>query len=223
LAPAVVVAVVDPGVGTARRGVALQTTGGLILVGPDNGLLTPAAHGAGKIAAVVQLPAPAVPPPGATFAGRDVFAPAAARLAAGEPLAELGPPVDPASLVGGPLPEPRVEAGALHAEVLWIDRFGNAQLNVTPDDAETLGPSVRVDLGGRTEVMARVRAYAEISAGRLGLVTDSYGLLALSRNQGSAAAELGVEVGDPVVLHRAEANRPQPDTIDGNGIRSADP
>jgi S-adenosylmethionine hydrolase len=122
---AVHVAVVDPGVGTDRRAAAVALAGGGALVGPDNGLLGPAAAALGAVAAVAL-----VPPPGAaaTFHGRDLFAPAAARLAAGEPLAALGEPFDPATLVAPDLPPPRVEPGRLSAEVVGVDRYGNVQL-----------------------------------------------------------------------------------------------
>src|SRR5690349_12926010 len=137
LCPGVVLAVVDPGVGTARRGVAIEVGGGQsFLVGPDNGLLASAVAMSGGATAVVELTNPEyqLPAPGATFAGRDVFAPAAAHLCNGVPLAELGAAIDPLSLLPGLLPLTREEDGALVAEVLWVDHYGNCQLNVDPDE-----------------------------------------------------------------------------------------
>ena len=135
LPPGVVLAVVDPGVGTDRRAVAVEVESGF-LVGPDNGLLAPAVAMLGGATRVVcltnldyQLEAA-----GATFAGRDVFAPAAGYLAAGVALTDLGDLVDPLSLVPGMMPLPRDEGGRIVAEVLWVDRFGNLQLNVDPEE-----------------------------------------------------------------------------------------
>ena len=123
----IVVAVVDPGVGTSRRLVGVEVAGG-VLLGPDNGLLAPAVAMAGGARAVISLDNPDfhLPAPGPTFAGRDVLAPAAGHLAAGVALSELGSPVDPATLVPGlvALPEVR-DDGSIVGEVWWVDRFGN--------------------------------------------------------------------------------------------------
>ncbi len=216
LAPGVVLAVVDPGVGTGRRPVAIETAApdGLWLVGPDNGLLLPAALAAGGVSRAVEIAVEAGPPDaptrtrGATFAGRDVFAPAAARLSNGVDLARLGSPVDPASLEGTPIADPVTTSEGLTCEVLWIDRFGNAQLNARPDDLEALGPDLAATLpaaaagagGSRTCPLVRATAYADLPAGRWGLVTDSYGLCAISGDRRSAAEAWGLRVGDPVLI-----------------------
>ncbi len=142
--------------------------------------------------------------PGPTFDGRDVFAPAAAHLCLGVPLDALGPEVDPAGLRPGVLPLPQPEGDGLGTEVLWVDRYGNVQLNVGPDDLDLLGPwehevvTVRVD--DRERTAHRVEAYADLSGGRLGLAIDSYGLLALVLDRRSAAEELGLRAGDAVTL-----------------------
>ena len=140
LPPGVVLAVVDPGVGTDRRAVAVEVETGY-LVGPDNGLLAPAVAMLGGASRVVSLTNPEyqLEAPGATFAGRDIFAPAAGYLAAGTPLELLGEPVDPLSLVPGTVPLPSDEGGRAAGEVLWIDRYGNAQLNIDPGDLAALG------------------------------------------------------------------------------------
>ena len=205
LRDSVVLAVVDPGVGTSRRGVALEVAGaGTILVGPDNGLLMPAAGALGGVTqAVVLAPFPApVAGLGATFDGRDLFAPVAARLASGEwSLADAGQTVDPAGLAGGAL---RLASagpdGELECEVLWVDRFGNAQLNTRGAGVDA---RVTVRAGTRSYEARRAGAFGELTQGELGLVTDSYGLLALAFNCSPAAEELGLAEGDTVVLRSA--------------------
>jgi S-adenosyl-L-methionine hydrolase (adenosine-forming) len=202
----VVLAVVDPGVGTDRRGVAVEVAGGAgVLIGPDNGLLAPAVQMAGGAGRAVELTSQEhrLVSPGATFDGRDVFAPAAAHLANGVDLSELGPSVDAALLVPAVVPVPRAEGDGLCCEILWVDRFGNAQLNVGPEDVEALGEVLVAAWRDEARVVKRVRAFAELRSGQLGLVTDSYGLLALTFDRRSAAAELDLAPGDEVVLKAA--------------------
>jgi S-adenosylmethionine hydrolase len=207
LVPGVILAVVDPGVGTARRAVALEVaSAGALLVGPDNGLLLPAATSLGTLSAAVELhPRPIPTGRGATFAGRDLFAPAAARLAAGARLHSIGQPIDPASLAGEPIPGPQPNAdGRLRCEVLWIDRFGNAQLNARPSDldpvAAAFGPVVTLTAGHHRGPARRASTYAELGPGEVGLVTDSYGLLSVSCRGASAAVRLGLDTNSPVWL-----------------------
>ncbi len=216
LAPGVVLAVVDPGVGTDRRAIAVSVGEGdeAVFVGPDNGLLAAAVAMVGGANRVVELAEPAfhLPAPGASFAGRDIFAPVAAHLCNGVALEELGPPVDPDSLRPGLVPIPRREGEALQAEVLWVDRFGNAQLNVGPDDLDDLdGVGERVTLRWSDQVRTAVRAdaYDDIGAGELGLLVDSYGLMALALNRTSAADELGLHAGD-AVSHGGDRSRSRP-------------
>lgn len=202
LVPGVILAVVDPGVGTERRAVAVEVAAaGAVLVGPDNGLLLPAAVRLGGPSAAVELP-PNLHAPGATFAGRDVFAPAAARAANGEPLAALGRPIDPATLAGQPVSGPQVEdGGRLRTEVLWVDRFGNAQLNATPEDvARLIGSVAEARTATAAHPVRVVRSYGGIGGDEVALVVDSYGLLAISCNRRSAAATVGVAPGDAVWL-----------------------
>ena len=212
LAPAVILAVVDPGVGTQRRAVALDVpAAGTVLVGPDNGLLLPAALLLGRITTAVELP-PAPDAPGATFHGRDIFAPAAGRVAAGTPVEELGRLIETASLLGEPVPEPvrlddrpRAEAPGVEAEVLWVDRFGNAQLNATADPR---APD-RWEATTRAEGAHAVRivsSYGEIAPDQVALVIDSYGRLSVCCDRASAASRLGLHAGDIVRL------RPHPQT-----------
>jgi S-adenosyl-L-methionine hydrolase (adenosine-forming) len=218
----VVLAIVDPGVATDRRAVAIEVAGGNgIIVGPDNGLLAPAvAMAGGAERAVVltnrdyQLDAP-----GATFAGRDVFAPAAAHLCNGVELTELGPEVDPALLLPATVPLPREEGDSIIAEVLWVDRFGNAQLNVGPDDLPaSWGDHLQLRIATPTDphgplVRRAVRSanFASLPPGTVGLVLDSYGMLAVALDQRSAADELALAAGDQVTLVPLDAP-PVPET-----------
>jgi S-adenosylmethionine hydrolase len=206
LCPGVVLAVVDPGVGTARRAVAIEVGDGeSYLVGPDNGLLAPAVGLVGGATRAVELTNAEyqLPAPGATFAGRDVFGPAAAHLCAGVPLDELGPEVDPIELLPGVVPLPHDEAGTLAAQVLWVDRFGNCQLNVDPDQIAEWGERLQVRWAGPrpgTRTGRRVAAFDELRTGEIGLVTDSYGLVAVALARSSAADLLELTTGDEVVL-----------------------
>lgn len=205
----VVLAVVDPGVATDRKAVAIEVAGGAgVLIGPDNGLLAPAVAMAGGAERAVELTNPEyqLEAAGATFAGRDVFAPAAAHICNGVDLAELGPEIDPGLLLPATVPLPREEGDSLVGEVLWVDRYGNCQLNVGPDD---LPPHWADDLLVRfgspagepsTRHARRATSFAELGAGAVGLVLDSYGMLALSLDRRSAADELGLGAGDSVTL-----------------------
>ncbi|MFV1991716.1 MAG: S-adenosyl-l-methionine hydroxide adenosyltransferase family protein [Acidimicrobiales bacterium] len=203
VAPGVLLAVVDPGVGTERRPIAVEVGDGAgVLVGPDNGVLAPAVAMAGGATRAVQLTNPEyqLARVGATFDGRDVFGPAAAHLCNGVPLENFGPLVDPVSLVPGTIPIPRVENDKILAEVLWIDRFGNAQLNVGPDEVEFCGESVLITVGDQQRVAPLVQNYDELGEGKIGLVLDSYGLLSLSMSRRDAASELGIAADEKIIL-----------------------
>jgi S-adenosylmethionine hydrolase len=203
IASGVVLAVVDPGVGTDRRAIAVEVADGEgVLLGPDNGLLAPAVAMVGGAGRTVTLTNPdfQLAAPGATFAGRDIFAPAAARLCNGVDLMELGDAVDPATLLPGTVPLARPEGDGLAAEVLWVDRFGNAQLNLGADDVAEWGDRIRLRFGDTTRVATVTRSYGEIAPGAVGLVVDSYGLLAIGLDRQSAADALGLGAGDAVHL-----------------------
>jgi S-adenosylmethionine hydrolase len=203
----IVLAVVDPGVGTDRRLLAVEVDDGVFL-GPDNGLLAPAVALAGGPRSVVELDNPEyrLPAPGPTFAGRDVLAPAAGYLARGVAVSALGSPVDPASLVPATLglPSEARPGEALAGEVWWVDRFGNCQLNIDPADLQTAGVEpgdrVEVHLGGGARAARWVRTYAEAKPSELVVLVDSYGLLSLALDRESAAAALGVHAGSAVSL-----------------------
>ncbi len=208
VAPGIVLAIVDPGVGTSRRAVALEVgdDGEGVLIGPDNGLLAPAVAMSDGATRAVELTNPAyqLPAPGPTFAGRDVFAPAAAHLAAGVPITELGEEIDPATLVPGLLPIPRHDGTAVLGEVLWVDRFGNCQLNVDPDDVEALGDVLSLRLpGDEVRTGRRVGSFGDIGPGQVGLLVDSYGLLTIAVDRASAAEALRLRTGSGVRLEGA--------------------
>ncbi|MBK5222532.1 MAG: SAM-dependent chlorinase/fluorinase [Acidimicrobiia bacterium] len=203
LAPGVVVAVVDPGVGTARRSIAVEVgDGASILVGPDNGLLAPAVAMVGGATKAVELTNRAyhLAAPGPTFAGRDIFAPVAAHLCAGVPLLEVGTEIDPAGLMPTMIPLTRSDDEGLEAEALWIDRFGNVQLNVDPDEIADHGDVVRVVAGDLSRAAQRVDTFGELGRGQVGIIVDSYGLVTVVVDRGSAAEELRLEPGDSIRL-----------------------
>jgi S-adenosyl-L-methionine hydrolase (adenosine-forming) len=194
-------AVVDPEVGGDRKAVALRG-GERLYVGPDNGLLLPAAEKLGGVEDAVEITNEDyfLHPVSRTFHGRDVFAPAAAWLARGMPLEELGPTVDAASLVALELPRAMVTPGAVGARVIAVDGFGNAQLNATRDDLEAAGLAAPDRLVAAGRDLPLVGAFAELPDRGLGLLEDSQGMLALVVNRGSAADRLRLKVGDPVVI-----------------------
>jgi S-adenosylmethionine hydrolase len=219
------VAVVDPGVGTARRAMAIRTGRGDFLVGPDNGLLVPAAEVLGGAVAGHELVDPRyrLSPVSRTFHGRDIFSPAAGHLAAGVALADMGPAVDPASLVRLDLPPAVADSGALRAIVVAIDSFGSAQLLAGQTDLErAIGPvhpgdrlRIEVRTAGRADNPSgaddagRIAgatwrlAYGEAAEGELVVLVDSYGRLAVAVNRGSAADRLAVGTGVLLRIGRA--------------------
>lgn len=208
LVPGVVLAVVDPGVGTDRRAVAIEVGDGQsVLVGPDNGLLAPAVAMVGGATRAVELDNAVyhVPSPGPTFDGRDVFGPCAAHLCAGVELTELGNQVETTSLLPGVLPVGGREGDAVVGEVLWVDHFGNMQLNLDPDDLDGMDGPLVLRSGDVTRTVERVTTFDQIPSGTIGLLTDSYGLLTLAVPRGSAADELRMRETDPVQLTPADA------------------
>ena len=217
LAPGVVIAVVDPSVGTSRRAVAVEVGDGQsILLGPDNGVLAPAVAMVGGATRAVWLNNSEyhLARAGSLFDGRDIFAPVAAHICNGVALEELGEFIEPAGLIPGTLPISELAEGVLTAEVQWVDHYGNAQLNADPDEVDALGTvfELRLDsagsLGGGSlggvaptvRTVKRVSSFSELTTGALGLVIDSYGALALVCDRASAAEELSLETGDALRL-----------------------
>lgn len=189
-------AVVDPGVGTSRRGIAISTPNG-VLVGPDNGLLIGAAEALGGIDSVVELANKDwfLGDISRTFHGRDIFAPAAARIAAGAVLDEAGPLVDQDTLVRLPDPVVTVGDGWIEAEVLTVDRFGNVQLAARGGVLSGLGPDLTVN--GNVSAR-RGTTFADVRAGDLLVYEDSAGQVAIAVNNGRAVVVLSVQAGDLV-------------------------
>jgi S-adenosyl-L-methionine hydrolase (adenosine-forming) len=194
-------AVVDPGVGGHRRAIAVSTADGRSFVGPDNGLVMLAAD-----ELVVEAAHELVderfrlPDVSRTFHARDVFAPAAAHLAAGVAIDELGPAIDPSELVRIDVPAPSVGKSQISATVVGVDRFGNVATNLQDTHVTSLG----VARGDRVEVRLTFERYyatladtfADAAAGELILYEDSYGLVTLAISNGNAARLTGVSVGD---------------------------
>ena len=201
-------AVVDPEVGARRRAVALRTVDeDRLLVGPDNGLLMPAAEAFGGVAEAVEITTSPwrLEPVSATFHGRDLFAPVAARLAAGEPLAAAGSPIPADELVPLGRPRGRREAdGSLVAQVVGSDSFGNVMLDIAHDQLVDsglkLGQAVRVEIGGRESEAQFARAFADVAPGQLLVYEDASRNLSLAVNTGDAAEELMLRPGDEIRL-----------------------
>jgi S-adenosylmethionine hydrolase len=194
-------AVVDPGVGTSRRGFVLRTERA-VLVGPDNGLFTPFLQDqmpweAWELRAE-EYRRPSVSP---TFHGRDIFAPAAAHLAAGVAPERFGPPVrDPVRLSW---PTVRAVTGAIAGAVLHVDRFGNLVTSIRAASLEDLGPRARIRLAGRP--LPLVATYGDLDEGQAGALVGSSGRLEIAVREGSAAARFKARRGTPVVVSRSSA------------------
>jgi S-adenosylmethionine hydrolase len=194
-------AVVDPGVGSHRRPLAVRTADGRTFIGPDNGLLMLAADERGIDAAYELVDERyRLPDVSRTFHARDVFAPAAAHLAAGVAIDALGPPIDPSNLVRVSVPDPRVGKSQIAARVVGVDRFGNVATNMSTDHVAGLG----IARGDRVEVRLTFERYyavladtfADAAPGELILYEDSYGLVTLAISNGNASRLTGVDVGD---------------------------
>jgi len=200
-------AVVDPGVGGPRRPLALSDADGRLFVGPDNGLLIPAAERAG-IAAAHELanPAYALPTISRTFHGRDLFAPAAAHLAAGVALEALGPPIDAEQLVRLDLPQARFGDGVVHVTALYVDSFGNIALNLTREDAARVGvvAGTRVELehDGERYYAVAARTFADARAGDVVLYEDSYRNMSVAISGGNAAVLLRAQPGSELEIRQ---------------------
>jgi S-adenosylmethionine hydrolase len=205
----IVIAIVDPGVGSERKAIAVEVAQGRgVIMGPDNGLLASAVATAGGAERVFALSNPELhlQAPGTTFAGRDVFAPVAAFLCNGGSLEEIGEELDAATIMPSVIP---IATETTHAsygagvkcEVIWVDRFGNCQLNIGPEDITQFGPIVRLVMGDEVRSATVTTHYAAIAPGGLGAVIDSYGMVSICMNQSSAASHLRVGVTDGMELY----------------------
>ncbi len=203
----VFLAVVDPGVGTPRKAIAAATAVG-VFVGPDNGLLSPAVALVGGATSIVSIENPEfrIPSHGSTFQGRDVFAPAAASLANGDAtIDDLGPVLDSTQSLLLPLPE--AGEGVVSGEVWWVDGYGNAETNITPEDLESQGlhpgAVIEIRVGAQTRDVPWVSAFADVDPGQPLAHVDSAGLISIAVRGGSAASQFALS--------------------DGTGIRVASP
>ena len=199
-------AVVDPSVGSGRRAVALETAWGEVFVGPDNGVLIPAAKDCGGIIRATEITDRRfmLTPVSKTFQGRDVFAPAAAHAAAGVEPSEMGPSIEPSELVDLEIPNAWVHDDHLHGEVLQVDRFGNLQLNVGRSQLEELqligNGRIEVRLEGHRLQVPLGATFADVDSGRFILIEDSYRQLSLAINKGDAAAHLRARAGSTAIV-----------------------
>ncbi len=201
LCPGIVVAVVDPGVGTDRKRIAVEVgEGESILIGPDNGLLAPAVAMVGGPKRVIELTNTDfhLDSSSTTFDGRDVFAPAAAHLANGVVITELGESIDPSGLVPAIIPVSYIDEGTLHAEVLWIDQYGNIQLNIGFEDLPE--GQLQVKIEEQIHSVDRVTTFEQIPESGFGLIVDSSGLIEIAALRSSAAKELRTSTGDSIQI-----------------------
>jgi S-adenosyl-L-methionine hydrolase (adenosine-forming) len=210
------VAVVDPGVGTERRPLALRVARGDVLIGPDNGLLIAGADRLGGVveARLLESAEYRLPQVSMSFHGRDIFAPAAAHLAAGAAFDALGPVLDAATLLPSPIAAPIVEPGRLHSSVVYVDTFGNVKLAglrgdleeaigiVRSGDGLELAFAAHAGDGPRAEIVTWRSTFGEAKPGDTLLYEDSYGRICLARNQGDAATHLGVVEDREVTIRR---------------------
>jgi S-adenosyl-L-methionine hydrolase (adenosine-forming) len=203
-------AIVDPGVGSPRRALAVRVADGKrVLVGPDNGLLAPAIDvlGGALAAADITTSPFRLEPVSATFHGRDIFAPVAARLALGATLEDAGEAIDPKSIAPQETSAPRIEGGRVVAHAVYVDRYGNVALDIghrqLPETGLQLGHRAWVEAGGLTLDGVYTLTFSDVANGQLMLYEDSYRNLALAVNRGSAAEMLGLAPGDEVVLRAA--------------------
>lgn len=209
---AVHLAVVDPGVGTQRRAVVIETASGSPLVGPDNGLLWLASTVLGGATGAFEINDAAVitESPSRTFHGRDIFAPAAAAIAGGMDLNGVGPPVPVDELVTLGFQTARVDDDHVHGVITLIDHFGNLQLNVTRHELEGIGvlqgDHLEIRAGGRSTIVPWGQAFSEVPVGRLVLLEDSHRWITLAMNQGNARDVLEARRADPVILARVQAS-----------------
>ncbi len=217
----IIVAIVDPGVGSTRRAIAVEVAGGQgVFLGPDNGLLASAIAMAGGADRAFELTNTELHlgAPGTTFAGRDVFAPVAAFLANGGALEQVGIEIDTASVMPGLVPIATDESHPVHGdgvrcEVTWVDTYGNCQLNVGPDELARLGSVLRLVIGDDVRSARVVTHFAEIDGGAIGAVIDSYGMIALAVDRGSAADALRLAAGDAVLVFAGDGGTTSPVTL----------
>jgi S-adenosylmethionine hydrolase len=202
----VALVVVDPGVGSERKALAVETDWGFF-VGPDNGVLSPAVAmvGGARLMVSIDNPEARIPSPGETFHGRDIFAPAAALLASGEArIQDLGSEVGPDAVQPLLLPLPEIEGRLITGEAWWVDRFGNVQTNIGPDDLAAIGLApgsiLTLKVGASLHSIPWVAAYSDVDPGEALVHVDSAGLIAIAVRDGAADQELNLSGGVAVTL-----------------------
>jgi len=201
--PGIVLAIVDPGVGTERRAIAIEINHGeTIFIGPDNGLLAPAIAMVGEPTRAAELNNPKfhLPSLSSTFAGRDIFAPVAAHLCNGIEISDLGTTISLPSLHPGLLPVSAREGDLVLAEILWKDHFGNLQLNISEDDISDFGEHMLMHVGDQVRGIRRTKTFEGVLESEIGLIVDSTGLLALTMFGRSTAEELRLDEGQQVKI-----------------------
>ncbi|MBE9080119.1 SAM-dependent chlorinase/fluorinase [Romeria aff. gracilis LEGE 07310] len=191
--------VVDPGVGTARRAVAVELSQGF-LVGPDNGIFSGVLQQESAIAAVELNNSDywRTPTPSRTFHGRDIFAPAAAHLASGVPIQKLGSTIDSNSLVTVDLPAYSIQAEGITGSIQYIDGFGNLISNISQSALPEPAANWGVLLKGQTIPLRQT--YGEVASGQLVALIGSHGWLEVALNGGSAAETLSAQFRDRLEL-----------------------
>ena len=199
-------AVIDPGVGSSRRALALRDEEGRFFVGPDNGLLVPAADRAGiAVAHELANPKYALETISRTFHGRDLFAPAAAHLSLGVAIDELGPPIDADALVRLDLPQAELGPDKIGATVLYVDSFGNVALNVTREHVAGVGivpgTQVELELGGERFYAVSARTFADARPGDIVLYEDSYRNMSVAISNGNAGEMLHARPGQSLRIN----------------------
>lgn len=202
----VFIAVVDPGVGVSRRGIAIQTEKGSLLVGPDNGILLPAASRLGGIKRVFELTNKKfmLQPVSQTFHGRDVFAPIAAHIALGTDIGEMGPEISPQTLAKPPWKEAELAGGVLRTQVIDVDKFGTVHLNASAGDLSKLhiglNSQIKLTWDKRQTILPLLETFGQVKRGEAMLLVDSSSFLSIAVNQGSAAQKLSLKLGDTVII-----------------------
>ncbi len=199
--------VVDPGVGTRRRAIIIQTGRGDFLVGPDNGVLIPATRFLGGIANVYEITNATLmrTPVSPIFHGRDIFAPAAAHLTAGTPIEQFGPSIPPSDLAPAAYEEAVYENGSIDAEVILINAFGSVFLNIMQTEMHKLcsvGDIVNVHCGEKTMPVPYQRTFGDVQEGEDVMMDDDFGRVEMAANRGSFAKKYNVKTGDPVTLRK---------------------
>jgi S-adenosyl-L-methionine hydrolase (adenosine-forming) len=217
-------ALVDPFTATHARGVAVRCADGSVVVAPDNGLAARAWTVAGGVLEAYELAEPRLwaATPSRSFRGRDVFAPVAAHLAAGVPLSDVGPRLDPDVLVRREEAEPRVHGDHVHGEIRMVDHFGNLALNLRRSDLEAagvqLGDLIELRCGGRTFEVPFALSFGDVTAGRTAVCEDSFRAITIAVNCGRADRTLRAGVGDAVTLgrvHRLVGSAVKVSVVDG--------